>query len=198
MKPISQMTIPEILDLLKTIKRGTWVKVGLALIAILAFVCLFVYPAWIERIELKNKIKTLELRKASYVNLERAKPKMMEERKKASEFIDSVKKRLYAPAEASLLLGAIARLANDAKVSIIASTPRESEKDFPAPYNQQYQAALYDFTVEGGYHNIGKFIASLEANEKLLRVQKFLITSKEPSKDVQLAELTLTATSRKS
>ncbi len=191
-----------IAEKLKDIKKGDWIKI--AIIAVLAsvFIIFIAWPAWMGRMDDKGRIMTIRGRLTNFDTLKRAKSKMMEERKNASEFIQNAKSKMLTASEASLMLGAISKLANEAGVTIIASSPRESERQFPPPYNQFYQASFYDVAVEGGYHQIGKFVHLIETNPKSLKIDRFHIAPKstdrkEGNPGVEIVEITISSTARK-
>jgi Tfp pilus assembly protein PilO len=200
MKPIQQWTSKDIVDYVNSIDKKTWVKIIVAAIVIALFFWFIAEPAWIKRIQIIRRVKDIDARVAKFEALRSSKPKMIEEREEASRFIQHAKERLYAQHEISLLLGTISRFAESSHVTIVSSSPRDisKEKEFPEPFNQQYRQTLYDFTVEGSYHDLGKFTALIESSPKLLKIQKFNILKKESDPQVEIVELTLSATSYKS
>jgi hypothetical protein len=196
-KPLAQWNFVDIWIALKAVRKGDWIKIGGGAAAGVVFVFAIAWPAWIERADVQGKMKGIEGRRISYDTMVRMKPAMLAERQKTREFIDQVKSRLYGIQEASLLLGAVAKIAVLSRVTIVASSPKETKETFPPPFNLQYQASLYDFTVEGSYHDIGKFISLIESNPKLLRIQKFDLVTKGQDPQTQVADITLSATARK-
>ena len=104
---------------------------------------------------------------------------------------------MYKPGESSLLLGVISKMAEESKASVIASKPTEYAEKFPLPFNDQYEGNSYDFSLEGGYHDLGTFISKIESNDKLLRVQSFSIRPQEDGAEKHLADVNLSAVSFK-
>jgi hypothetical protein len=197
MKPINQWTTADILDLVKSVDKKTWIKIGIGAAIALVVIYLIVWPAWFERPAIKNKNKALENQIMQTNALFKRKPELEKSKGEYAKIIEGAKSRLYQPGESSLLLGVISKMAQEANVSIIASRPKPFEGTFPAPFNTLYEASSYDFTVEGKYHDMGRFISSIESNAKLLRIEKFLLKPQEKSPDKHLGELSLTAVSYK-
>jgi Tfp pilus assembly protein PilO len=192
----------QIAEKLKDIKKGDWVKIGIVTVLAAVFIVFIAWPAWMGRMDDKGRIMTMRGRITNFETLKRAKGKMMEERKNASEFIQKAKAKMLTASEASLMLGAISKLANEAGVTIIASSPRDSDRQFPPPYNQFYQATFYDVAVEGGYHQIGKFVQLIETNPKSLKIDRFHIAPKstdrkEGNSGVEVVEITISSTAHK-
>ena len=177
MKPISQWSVKGILEIVRSADRKTLVRYGVIGGAGLLILVFVVWPAWITRFEIKQKIKTIEEQMVSVETLSKSKPILMKNKEQYTKLLKEAKARLFLPGEASLLLGDISKLANEANVVIISSSPKEGGEKFPAPFDKQYEASLYSFTVEGGYHQLGEFVAKLEGNPKILRIQEFDISS---------------------
>ncbi len=197
MKPVTQWTARDIVAFIQSFDMRTRILAATGLAFMIIFTVFIALPAWVDRPAIIEKIKTIQLQRMSYQNLVRIKPQMIEERKRAAEYIQRAKDRLYSSQEASLLLGAISRLAKETRVTILSSKPKELENVFPAPFNDQYQAFIYDFTVEGAYHDIGRFVSKIESNPKLLRIQRIRILPKDATSNIQTADLELSATSFK-
>lgn len=197
MKPISQLTPADITAFIKSFDLRTRLIAAAVFFLSLLFVFFIALPAWVTRPKIINDIKNIELQRSSYQNLVRQKPKMIEERKQAAEYIQRAKDRLYSATEASLLLGEISRMTEDNRVVIVASKPKELENAFPDPFKKQYQSFIYEFLVEGAYHDIGRFVSRIESNPKLLRVQRIRMSRKDAASNIQTAELELSATSFK-
>lgn len=197
MKPINEMTPADLVDLAKSLDKKTWIKIGVGTLAALVLGYFVFWPAWFKRAAVKSQITAIESNIIRLQTLKRKEKTWLAQKDEYTEYIKSVKERLYVPGETSLLLGKISKLANESGVSIIASTPRDEEVKFPKPFDAAYKAELYDFTVEGSYHALGTFISKIEASSKILRVEHFQITPKEKDTASHLAELTLSAVSFK-
>lgn len=192
---ISQMTPEQVVEIVKGVDKKTWIKVGVAAVIVTVLFIFLVYPAWIKRFEIKAKADASKAQIAQTNALFRKRPELVKIKEDSLVFIKDSKERMYTPSEASLLLGVISKMANDSKVSIVSSKPRPFEGKLPAPFDAQYEASLYDVTVEGGYHAVGDFVSRLESNPKILRIQVFNIHVKENSDNVHLADFTLSAVS---
>lgn len=197
MKPLPQITPQEVIDFLKKVDKKTWIQGGVAVLAGLLLILFIVFPAWFERPQVRGQIKALQGQIMVTQALFLKKPSLLKNKSEDSRLITESKARLYAPGEASLLLGAISKLAIESQVSVVASMPKDSEAKFPAPFDKAYEGSGYDFTVEGGYHNLGQFIAKIEANSKLLRVETFSLKARSETPVNHLAEVTLSAVSKK-
>jgi len=191
------MTSADILQLARSVDKKTWIKIGAGALTLLIFGYFIIWPAWFKRAAVKGQIAVIEANIVRLQTLKRKEKTWLGQKDEYAVYIKTVKERLYLPGETSLLLGKISKLATESGVSIIASTPREEEVKFPKPFDVTYQAELYDFTVEGGYHELGAFIGKIEASSKILRVEHFQISPKEKEAESHLAELTLSAVSLK-
>ncbi len=197
MKPLNQYTTAEILEMLKKVDKKTWIKIGAGATIFFAVAYLFIIPAWIKRLEVKAKIKDLENKMQITQNLLRKQPILLKDKEKFLGLANEVKGRLYQPGEASLLLGLVSKFAEESKVSVVASTPKPFDGKFPPPFDAQYEASLYDFTVEGGYHDLATFISRIESHTKVLRVQRYNLRPQEDKPLTHLADVSLSAVSVK-
>ncbi len=187
----------KIIDFLKNVDKKTWIKIGISAAVALLFIIIIVWPAWITRIEVHNKIRALEGQILTTQALFNKKPMLVRNKQEYSAYSTSAKKRIYPPGESSLLLGVISKMAEDTKVAIVASKPKAFEATFPPTFKQQYEGSAYDFTVEGGYHDLAKFISRIESNTKLLRVELFHVIPREETPKSHLADISFSAVSFK-
>ena len=180
MKPIRQWTKQDLIGFVKGVDKKTWGMVGggIAGIALLWF--FFIAPAWIERPRLSGSIREMDAQLRQYQVLNQRRLRLEEDMKVFTKLFDETKARLYKEGDIALLLGQVAKLASDSKVDMIASKPKSETVVFPKPYGDRYQTVSYDFTMQGGYHQIGKLAAALESHPKLIRIQKIQIV---PDKD---------------
>ncbi|MSR76977.1 MAG: hypothetical protein EXS63_01950 [Candidatus Omnitrophica bacterium] len=200
MKPITEWTSEDILELLKSIDRPTWIRIGVGSGIGILFILFIAIPAWFTRPGLKSRLADIQgqIQMAEILTLK--KPQLLKSRTEAVNFIKTVKGKLFKPGETALLLGTISKLANESKVAIVSSSPKEVSEKFPAPFDTLYEANLCEFTLEGGYHEIGTLAARIESHPKLFRVQNFqihpsLVKGKEVT--TQMASLTVAAISLK-
>ena len=197
MKPLNQWTPSDITDLLKRVDKKTWIKIGIGAAVFLVLFFLVISPAWFQRLQVRSQIAVVKGQIITVENLSRKKPEWLRDQADFKKFIDDVKGRIFLPGETSLLLGAIAKLADESKVNIIASRPKDFLEKLPPPFDEQYEGNLYDFTVEGGYHALGTFISKIEANPKVLRIQLCHVNPREASPDSHVASISLSAMSFK-
>lgn len=197
MKPFYQWTGEDLVFFLKSVDKKTWIKVGIGAAIFTVIFVVFIWPAWFSRVEVKNKIKGIETQIIRLQTLRRKEKGWMQDKEDYQNFIQEVKERLHAATETSLLLGLISKLASQSDVSIIASRPHNTSPEFPKPFDAVYEAHLYDFTVEGGYHEMGEFISRIESNPKILQIQLFHMNPREKNPGVHIANLTISAASGK-
>lgn len=195
-KPFTQWTGADFVAFAKTVDKKTWIKVGVAAVVLGLLGYFVVHPAWFKRAVLKQQIAGIEGNIIRLQTLKRNEKQWRQDKADYLDYIQSVKQRLYLPGETALLLGKVSKLAELSGVSIVSSSPQAfSGVTFPAPFNEKYKPELYDFTVEGGYHQLGDFISRIEANPKILRVEIFEISPIDESPDRHLANMTLSAVS---
>ncbi len=186
MKPLQQWTKQELIDFLKGVDKRTWVIISASLVGMGVLWILLIGPAWIERPRLRSEIQKMDAQIRQYQMLDQKRMKLEENQKIFSQLLADAQLRLFGEEDLALLLGQVSKLANDARVDIAASKPKAEAMEFPAPYANRYEAVAYDFTMQGGYHQLGKFSAALESYPKWLRIQKIKIT---PLKDDALRHL---------
>ena len=192
---LRQITPARILDFFKKVDKRTWIKTGLGAFLILILGLLIIWPAWFQRVEIRGKIKNLEGQINTLHTLTQKKAEWLRNKEEYSNLIRDAKAKLYEPGEGSLLLGAISKLAKESKVSIVASQPKDYPDKFPAPFDARYEGTLYDFTLEGGYHDFGNFVSRIESHPKLLRIQLFNLKAKDGAPKVHTAAISLSAIS---
>lgn len=200
MKPLNQWTAADVinlLELLKKVDKKIWIRVGIGVVAFAILFGLIIWPAWFRRVQIRSQIAKVKGQIITVETLNRKKPEWLQNQSDYTKFIQSAKERLYMPGETSLLLGAIAKLADESKINIVASRPKDLVDKFPVPFDEQYEGNIYDFTVEGSYHALGEFISKIESNPKLLRVRLFLLDPKEVSPETHIADVSLSAVSFK-
>lgn len=197
MKPLSQMTTADLVNLAKNIDRKTWIKIGAGAAAALLFLIFIAWPAWFEKNKVKGEIASIESQIIKLQTLKRNEKMWLQNKADYTKYIQDVKSRLFAPGETSLLLGRVAKIADENKVSIISSSPRDSVAAFPKPFDGAFKADLYDFVVEGGYHELAQFISKVESYPQILRVELFDLRPNESSSEKHIADITLSAVSRK-
>jgi hypothetical protein len=202
-KPLNQMTSADVIAMVKGVDKKTLIKIGAGAAGFLIVSIFFVWPAWITRLEVRQQVNDLKNQVTMTQNLLRRKPQLLQDKDKYIKFSQEVKSRMFQPGEASLLLGIVSKMAQESKVSIVSSNPKAFGVKFPPPFDVQYVASAYDFTVEGGFHEFGEFISKLENYSKVLRVQTFHIMpqdkqdKEEKGDGAHLASLSLTAVASK-
>lgn len=187
----------QVIDFFKKVDKKTWIQLGAAAVGLLVLAFVVVWPAWFKRLEIRKQIKMIEGQIQSVETLSLKKAEWLKNKESYFKLIQGAKGRLHQPGETALLLGAISKLAKESGVSIVSSQPKESASKFPPPFDGLYEASLYDFTIEGGYHDLGKFASQVESNPKLLRIQVFNLKPKEGTPKIQTAGISLSAVSFK-
>lgn len=197
LQQLTQLGGKNILDFLKKVDKKTWIQISLGLVFGSLLVFFIIWPAWIKRVEIHSKIKALEGQIKTLEILSQKKAEWSKNKETYLQLIQATKGRLLEPGEAALLLGAISKLAKESRTSIIASQPKEFLDKFPPPFDLQYEARLYDFSLEGAYHDMGAFISRIESNPKLLRIQLFSLLPNEANPKSRAGSITLSAVSVK-
>lgn len=193
MKPIKQWTLNDILGFLKGVDKKTWLIVVLSAVGSLLIFVFLVIPAWIERPMFRQQVQSMEAQIRQVKSLEQKKVLWEENEKKFGDLILRTQARVFSSSERGLLLGLVSKMADESRVDVLASKPMTEKIAFPAPYHLKYQPGGYEFTVQGGYHDLGKFVSRLESSEKLLRVQSLQILPSDKSPDRHVAQLKLWA-----
>lgn len=197
MKPLNQITKQDLIDFLKSVDKKTWAMIagGIAASAVLWVV--FIGPAWIGRHQLRNEMQNMDAQLRQYDLLNKKRLELEKNKNDLTKLFEDVKARLYKEGDIALLLGQVSKVASDAKVDMIASRPKAESASFPAPYDSIYQPVRYDFTMQGGYHQMGKFCSYLELFPKLLRIQKIHILSSTDDPTRHIAEFEIMAVMEK-
>ncbi len=189
MKPIKQWTLAGILEFAKGVDTKTWVMI---LAGALAFFLIFVFlviPAWIERPMFRHQVQSMEAQIRQVKSLDQKRALWEENQKVFGDLIAGTQSRLFAADEMGSLLGQVSKMAQEARVDVLAAKPMTEKTVFPAPYHLKYQPAGYEFTVQGGYHDLGRFASRLENSDKLLRIQSIQIVPTEKTPDRHIAQL---------
>ncbi len=194
---LSQLTPADILAMLKKVDKKTWIKVGSAAAVLGVLLYVLIIPAWFKRVEVKTQVQALKGQVSTTYNLFRKKPELLRIKEDCLKASKEARDRMYTPGEASLLLGTISKMAQASNVTMLASKPKAAEGKFPKPFDDQFEASLYDFTVEGGYHAVGDFISRIESNDKILRILSLTIRVKENSPQAHLVDISISAVSTK-
>jgi len=193
MKPLSQWSSADIIGIVKGVDKKTWVTILVGGVVSLVLLVFLVIPAWIERPLLRQKMKTMEAQ-IRQVNALSQKRRVWEENQKIfGSLISETQSRVFTPAEMGLLLGHISKMASESHVDVMASKPLEEKNAFAAPYHLKYQPSGYEFTVQGGYHDLGALASRIEGDEKLLRIRSIEISPLDKDSSRQVAQLKLWA-----
>ena len=107
--------------------------------------------------------------------------------------IGETQKRVFTEDSVGMLQGQISKMANESHVDVLISKPLTGKAVFAAPYDLKYQPSGYEFTVQGGYHDLGNLASRIESHEKLLRIRSLLIVPAEKTPDRHVAGLKLWA-----
>lgn len=193
MKPLKQWSFADIIETAKRVDKKTWVAGGVGAVASLLILVFFVIPAWIERPLLRRDIESMggQIRQVNELSQKRL---VWEENQKVFEdLIEKTQARLFTADDLGVLLGQVSKRGSESRVEVLASKPTAEKNPFKAPYNLKYQPSAYEFTLQGGYHDLANFAGRIESNEKLLRIRSFQIVPSEKTPDKHIAELKLWA-----
>ena len=195
MRPLNQWTATDLADFAKKVDKTTWIKAGIGVAVAGVVFIFFIWPAWFERGRVLGQIRAIQDQVATLQMLTSKREEWLRSQTDFKKFIQDTKDHLFQTSETSLLLGAISKLADESKVAIIASRPKDATEEIPKPFDQQYKANLFDFTVEGGYHAVATFVSRIESHPKLLRIQVCQLKPSEKTPEAHLADMTLSAMS---
>ena len=193
MKPLNQYTSAEVIELLRNVDKKTWIMIGSSLTVSLLILFFFVIPAWIERPLLRRDIQSMEGQILQVNALTQKRSLWENDQKTFGELIERTKRRLLTAEDMGMLLGQISKLGSESRVEVLESKPLTEKIFFQAPYNSSYQPSGYEFTFQGGYHDLANLVSKIESHETLLRVRGLQITPSDKSPDRHIAELKLWA-----
>ncbi len=193
MKMPTQWTTGEIIEIAKRVDKKTWVAIAIGTVASLLVLIFLVFPAWIERPLLRRDIESMQAQIRQVKALSQKRAAWEREQKVFGALIDKTRGRVFTADGLGLLLGQISKMASESRVDVLASKPMSEKVVFPAPYNAKYLLSGYEFSVQGGYHDLGTLVSRIENCENLLRVRSLQIVSSEKSQDRQVVGLRLWA-----
>ncbi|HNX68758.1 MAG TPA: type 4a pilus biogenesis protein PilO [Candidatus Omnitrophota bacterium] len=193
MKPASKFTISRIIEIVKGVDKKAWVWIASGAVAFVALWVLIIGPAWFDRPRLRSEMRGMEAQIRQVKALNQRRPVFEADEKLFGGVITGVQKSLFSSEEIGSLMGQFSRLANEAGVEVLASKPQNELITFEAPYNAKYGAVGYEFTLQGGYHDLGKLMSLIEGAQKLLRVRSFHVVATDKTPDKHIAELRLLA-----
>ena len=193
MKPIKQWSSADIIAFARSVDKKTWGIILAGVLGVLIFIIFIIIPAWIERPLLRHEIQKMQTQ-INQVNALNEKRKAWEEDQKVfGALIEKTQARVLTAQDMGSLLGIVSKMADESRVDLLSSKPQDEKTIFPAPYHLKYQPSGYEFSFQGGYHDLGNFMSRIESSEKLLTVRSFSIESAEKTPDRQIAGLRLWA-----
>jgi len=193
MKPLNQITYAQVLAFLKTVDKRTWIIIVASIAGCLLALMFLVIPAWVERPLLRRDIASMEeqIRQVHALNQKRA--GWEENQKLFGDLIEDAQKRIFTETDMGLLLGLASKFAGESRVDVLASKPLAEKTTYPAPYDMKYQPSGYEFTMQGGYHDLGTLVSRIESHDKLLKVQSIEIKTDDKNPGRHIADLKLWA-----
>lgn len=193
MKPLSQWTFAQAIALVKSVDKKTWITVLSSAVGFLLVVVFLIVPAWIERPMLRRDIQSMEAQILQVNALSQQRQGWEENQKLFGSLIEKTQARAFTAEDMGLLLGQVSRMADASGVDVMASRPSNVRTAFAAPYNLKYQPSGYEFTMQGGYHELGELASRIETHKKLLRIRSIEIVPVEKMPERHIAELRLWA-----
>jgi Tfp pilus assembly protein PilO len=193
MKPLNQWTFVEVIAFIKSVDKKTWVIALSSFVGFVFLVVFLVIPAWIERPLLRRDIESMEAQIRQVNALAQKRPGWEESQRVFGALIERTGKRVFSDEDLGLLLGQVSKMADESRVDVLASKPLNEKMVFAAPFHLKYQPSGYEFSVQGGYHDLGNLASRIETHEKLLRIRSLAILTAEKTPDRQIAELQLWA-----
>lgn len=195
-KPLKEWNFEDVKTFLKNVDKKTWIVLLACAVGVLLIVVFLIIPAWIERPVLRRDIQAMEAQIRQVNSLNQKRQGWEKDLKVNGPFIEKVQKSVFSDESVSVLLGQISRMARESHVDVLASKPLPEKTVFQAPYYLKYQPIGYEFTLQGGYHDLGQLASRIETYEKLLRIQSIEILPTEKSSGRHTAELKLWAISK--
>ena len=156
MKPLNQWTFAQAIALVKSVDKRTWITVLSSAVGFLLVVVFLIVPAWIERPMLRRDIQSMEAQIRQVNALNQQRQGWEENQKLFGSLIEKTQARAFTAEDVGLLLGQVSRMADASGVDVMASRPSTEKTVFAAPYNLKYQPSGYEFTMQGGYHELGE------------------------------------------
>jgi hypothetical protein len=193
MKPVRPFNKEEVISFLKKIDKKTWGSLAVNFVGIILAWIFFIEPAWFARPRMRDEMQKIDVQLKQFQTLGQKRPVWTDNEKAFSRIINETKARIYKEGESALLLGQVSRLADEARVDVMASKPIKATVSFPDPFQNIFNPVAYDFTLRGGYHSLGQLIAGIENYPKLLRIQSIQITGSNDSPEKSIAQLELVA-----
>ncbi len=193
MKMLKQWTFADVIAFVKSVDKKTCVAVLSGVVGFLLVVVFLVIPAWIERPLLRRDIQSMEAQIRQVNALSQKRPEWEEKQRVLGSLIEETQNQVFTEDSLGLLLGQISKMASESRMDVLASKPLPEKTVFSSPYNLKYQPRSCEFTVHGGYHDLGTLASRIEGHEKLLRIQSIGIMPAGKTPDRHVSELRLWA-----
>ncbi len=193
---ISNLKVSDIVAAVKEWDRQTWIYVGSGTVIFLLFFAFLFVPAWCKRPVLNKQCAEASAQMARLKVLNAKKPQLEAQKKEIQELMTGFQAKLFSNEEASLLLGKLSKLAQDAQVDLLSSHPVEGSEPFPAPYSSKYSKYVYQITVEAPYHSLGALVGLIEAYPRYLQVQSLDIVPQVNKQGRLVADIKIMAVSQ--
>lgn len=193
MKSLKSLPLASVFSFLRSLDRKTWLILLCGVVLLVLILFFLIIPAWIERPALRRDIQSMggQIRQVTELNKKRG--QWEEDQKAFSALLERTRARVFTNEDMGLLLGLVSKMASESRVDVLASKPTTEKAVFAAPYHLKYQPSGYEFSAQGGYHDLGVFVSRIEGHEKLLRVRSLEILPAEKTPDRHIANLTLWA-----
>lgn len=193
MKPRNQWNTADVIDFVKGIDKKTWLVVISGAAGILLLLVFLILPAWIERPLLRRDLQSMESQIRQVEALSKKRSGWEENQSAYGAVIVKAEDRLFTSEAMGLILGQISKMASESRVDVIASKPFVEKSTFPAPFAAKYHPKGYEFTVQGGYHDLARFVSLVESHPKLLRIQSLQVRPSEKETERHFASIRLWA-----
>ena len=192
-KSFSQRNLQENLDYLLKLDRKTQIKLGLVVVAVLFVIVFVIWPAWVSRYYVNGEIQSLQYKIQSAKAKIAQEPALIEEGKRHSEFIESIKLKLLKGEEKEGMVGILSGIAEKNMVTLLRAEPQEEERSAPQKsmpsFETKYRKVSYLATLEGNYHELAGFVSGIENHAKILRVGQLSIAPKEETPRIHLGQV---------
>ena len=193
MKSLKSLPLANVFSFLGSLDRKTWLIIFCGIVLFVLILFFLIIPAWVERPALRRDIQSMSAQIRQVTELNKKRGQWEEDQKVFAALLERTRARVFTDEDMGLLLGLVSKMASESRVDLLASKPMTEKAVFAAPYHLKYKPSGYEFSVQGGYHDLGVFVSRIEGHEKLLRIHGLEIIPTEKTPERHIANLTLWA-----
>ncbi len=174
----------DFLNISKYVGKETLKRIAVITAVMALFVIFVLMPTVKKKNDLKDKAKSVS------DDLVRAQRKianfadLKEEEINTEKLVERYYKGIIVEDDKTSLIGDVSDLAKKAGVKVISFKQKNYSETFPNGFCEYFKPLYYEFVLESGYHEFGKFVNYVENNDIYLKVLKISIekNGKNPRK----------------